>query len=77
MSKDDSILVLTTREFDWWWSMQEITPAIELVWTGIGQSGQENVRMLRVPLAPEIEQCLAVSSDRSNSGRWNHGFLKH
>lgn len=24
-----------------------------------------------------IGEDLAVSSDRSNSGRWNHGFLKH
>ncbi len=22
-------------------------------------------------------ELMAVSSDRSNSGRWNHGFLKH
>ena len=58
MSSDDITLVLTTREWDWWWSMQEITRALERVWVGIGQSSRENVRMLRVPLPPEIEQRL-------------------
>lgn len=62
MSKDDSILVLTTREKSWWWSMQEVIPAVERVWTGIGQSSRENIRMLRVPLAPEIEQRLQTSA---------------
>jgi glycosyltransferase involved in cell wall biosynthesis len=64
MSNDDSILVLTTGEKSWWWSMQEVIPAIERVWTGIGQSKRENVRMLRVPLAPEIEQRLQTSASQ-------------
>jgi len=41
--------------------MQEVTPAIERVWTGIGQSGRANVRMLCVPLTLEIEQRLQAS----------------
>jgi glycosyltransferase involved in cell wall biosynthesis len=64
VSEDDSILVLTTREFDWWLSMQEVTPAIERVWTSIGQFSRENVRMLCVPLAPETEQRLQTSVSR-------------
>jgi glycosyltransferase involved in cell wall biosynthesis len=56
MSSDDSILVLTTQERIWWWSMQEIIPALEHVWTAIGQSKRENVRILCVPLEPEVEQ---------------------
>lgn len=63
MSHDDSILVLTTRERDWWWSMQEVIPALEGVWSRIGQS-TENVRMLSIPLAPEIEQSLHTSPPR-------------
>jgi glycosyltransferase involved in cell wall biosynthesis len=59
---DDSTLVLTTRELDFWLSLQEIVPAIERVWAGIGQSRQENVRMFCVPLAPEIEQRLLTSA---------------
>lgn len=62
MSKDDSILVLTTREKSWWWSMQEVIPAIERVWTGIGQFSREGIRMLCVPLAPEDEQCIQTSA---------------
>lgn len=62
MSKDESILVLTTRENTWWLSMQEVIPAIERVWTGIGQSSREDVRMFRVSLAPEIEQRFRTSS---------------
>lgn len=61
---DDSILVLTTREKSWWWSMQEVIPAIEGVWTSIGQSKRENVRMLCVPLTPEIEQRLQTSASQ-------------
>jgi glycosyltransferase involved in cell wall biosynthesis len=64
VSKDDSILVLTTRENSWWLSMQELIPAIERVWTGIGQSSREDVRMFRVPLAPEIEQRLRTSASQ-------------
>lgn len=64
MSSDDSILVLTTREKSWWCSMQEVIPAVERVWTGIGQSERENVRMFRVPLAPEIEQSLQTSASQ-------------
>lgn len=62
MLSDDSILVLTTREKAWWWSMEEVLPTVERVWTGIGQSRRENVRMLCVPLAPEIEQRLQTSA---------------
>jgi glycosyltransferase involved in cell wall biosynthesis len=64
MLSDDSILVLTTREKSWWWSMQEVIPAVERIWTGIGQSGRENVRMLCVPLAPGIEQDLQTSASQ-------------
>lgn len=64
MLSDDSILVLTTREKSWWWSLQEIIPAIERVWTGIGRSKRENVRILCVPLAPEIEQRLQASASQ-------------
>lgn len=62
MPSDDCILVLTTREKSWWWSMEEVLPTIERVWTGIGESRRENVRMLCVPLAPEIEQRLQTSA---------------
>jgi glycosyltransferase involved in cell wall biosynthesis len=55
-------LVLTTGEKSWWLSMQEVIPAVERVWTGISRAGRENVRMLRVPLAPEIEQRLQTSA---------------
>jgi glycosyltransferase involved in cell wall biosynthesis len=59
MSRYDGILVLTTREYSRWLSMQEIIPAIERVWTGIAQSRRKNLRMFRVPLeSPEIEQRL-------------------
>ncbi|SCF40258.1 Glycosyltransferase involved in cell wall bisynthesis [Micromonospora echinospora] len=62
MSSEDDILVLTTREKDWWWSLQEITPAIENVWTAIGRSRQETVRILCVPLPSAIEQDLLASA---------------
>src|SRR6185437_1839346 len=64
MLKNESILVLTTRKRAWWLSMQEIIPAIERVWTGIGQSGREDVQMLCVPLEPEIEQRLQISASQ-------------
>jgi glycosyltransferase involved in cell wall biosynthesis len=48
MRKLESILVITTRENSRWWSMQEIIPAIEQVWTKIGQSGKKNVRFFNV-----------------------------
>jgi len=64
VSRDDGILVLTTREKEWWLSLQEIIPAIDRVWTGIGRSKRENVRTLCVPLTPELEQDLrATASD--------------
>ena len=56
MPKNDTILVLTTREYDWWLSLQEIIPAIDRVWCKIGESGRKNIRMLRVPLTQGIEQ---------------------
>ena len=59
---DGDILVLTTHEMDYWHSFQEIVPALEHVWARIGQSGRQAVRMLRVPLAPEVEQLLLTSS---------------
>lgn len=65
MSSDDSILVLTTREREWWWSMQEVVPAFESVWTRIAQSKRADVHMLCVPLEPEIEQRLHVRATQS------------
>jgi glycosyltransferase involved in cell wall biosynthesis len=62
--RDGEILVLTTNEMDYWLSFQEIVPSLERVWARIGQSGREAVRMLRVPLAPEVEQQLISSSSR-------------
>ncbi|MFV2012556.1 MULTISPECIES: glycosyltransferase [unclassified Micromonospora] len=56
--------MLTTREKDWWWSLQEIIPAVEGVWAGIGRSQQEKVRILCVPLPPEIERWLLDSASR-------------
>jgi glycosyltransferase involved in cell wall biosynthesis len=64
MLSDDSILVLTTRERNWWWSMQEIIPALERVWTAIGQSKGENVRILCLPLEPEVEQRLQACASQ-------------
>ncbi|MFD4785190.1 glycosyltransferase [Rhodococcus qingshengii] len=62
MSDKDDVLVLTTREKDWWWSMQEIFPAIERVWTSIGRCKPENVRVLCLPLLPEIKQYVETST---------------
>jgi glycosyltransferase involved in cell wall biosynthesis len=45
-------------------SLQEVIPAIESIWTRIGQSRRENVRMLSVPLAPEIEQSLQTAASQ-------------
>ncbi len=59
---EDRILVLTTREKNWWWSLQEVIPAIERVWIAIGRSRRRNVRLLCVPLAPEIERSLHLSA---------------
>ena len=61
---DDSILVLTTRGKDWWWSLQEVIPAIERIWTRIGQTGRENVRLLSVPLSPDTEQSLQTAASQ-------------
>ena len=58
MPTSDGVLVLTTREKEWWWSLQEIIPAIERVWSGIGRREREAVRTLCVPLPSEIEQRL-------------------
>jgi glycosyltransferase involved in cell wall biosynthesis len=63
VSSDDSILVLTTEEKNWWWSMAEILPTIERVWTGIGESGRAHVRMLCVPLTPDVERDLRAAAD--------------
>lgn len=64
MPNDDSILVLTTREKDWWWSLQEITRAIEHVWTNIARCEQESVRTLCVPIPPEIQRSLHATAAR-------------
>ncbi|MGW1835109.1 glycosyltransferase [Streptomyces sp. NPDC002067] len=64
MSNDDGIIVLTTREKDWWLSLQEVVPAIERIWDGIGRSGQKAVSTLCVPLPPEVEQRLHARASR-------------
>jgi glycosyltransferase involved in cell wall biosynthesis len=64
VSRDDGILVLTTREKDWWLSLQEIIPAIDRVWEGVGRATGESVRTLCVPLPPEIEQDLEISASK-------------
>ena len=61
---DHTILVLTTQEKGFWLSMQEVIPAIERVWTAIGQSQREKVRMFQVPSPPNIEQHLLSSSSQ-------------
>jgi len=61
---DDTVLVLATDEKNGWWSLAEVLPAVEDVWAAIGRSGGENVRILRVPLAPEVERSLHASSSR-------------
>lgn len=64
MSNDDGIIVLTTREKDWWLSLQEVVPAIERIWDGIGRSEQKTVSTLCVPLPPESEQRLHARASR-------------
>lgn len=64
MSNHDDVLVLTTREKDWWWSMQEIFPSIERVWADIGRFQPENVRTLCVPVLPEIQQEVEAAAAR-------------
>jgi glycosyltransferase involved in cell wall biosynthesis len=59
---DQTILVLTTREKDFWLSMQEVIPAIEQVWTAIGQSQRVKVRMFQVPLPSDLERYLLTSA---------------
>ncbi|HYO60772.1 MAG TPA: glycosyltransferase [Actinomycetota bacterium] len=63
-SRDDGILVLTTRERDWWWSMQEVIPALEGAWTRVGEVTGETVSMLCVPLPPAVESSLRASAPR-------------
>lgn len=65
MSSEDGILVLSTGEKSWWWSMQEVIPAIERVWTEIGPSKGQNVHIFRAPLTPETELRLQVCAARS------------
>lgn len=67
MSSDAGILVLTSRERDWWWSMQEVIPALESVWTRIGHSRPETIHTLCVPLAPESEQDLQTTATKPTS----------
>lgn len=62
MFAPNTILVLTTQEKGFWLSMQEVIPAIEGVWTAIGQ--RETVRMFQVPLPSDIEQQLLTSSSQ-------------
>lgn len=64
MRDDEAVLVLTTREKEWWWSMQEVIPAIERVWTDIGRSGIACVQLLCVPLDADVEQSLRASASR-------------
>ncbi|MFI9630180.1 glycosyltransferase [Streptomyces sp. NPDC052042] len=58
MSSSEGIVVLTTREKEWWLSLQEIIPAIERVWDRIGRSERKTVSTVCVPLPPEMEQRL-------------------
>lgn len=61
----DRVLVLTTGEKDWWWSMAEVLPTVERVWTAIGRSDRAEVRMLRVPLVPDVvEEVLVFAPTR-------------
>ena len=48
MSKSENILVLTTREYDYWASMQEILPALEGVWEAVGTVEQNRIEFLHV-----------------------------
>ncbi|WP_107501866.1 glycosyltransferase [Streptomyces cahuitamycinicus] len=64
MSGDGGVLVLTTREKSWWLSMQEVIPAIERVWTEIGCSEGENVRIICGPLRREADLGLQASASR-------------
>src|SRR5579885_2803031 len=64
MLSDNSTLVLTTKEKDWWWSMQEVIPAIERVWIGIGETMREKVHILCVPLSRELEQSIQSGASR-------------
>lgn len=64
MLNSDDVLVLTTREKEWWLSLQEIIPAIDRVWAAIGRAGRERVRTLCVPLTPNLEQELRISAPR-------------
>jgi hypothetical protein len=46
----------------------------------MGPDGENVALLLSYPLVIGliiVVEDPAVSSDRSNSGRWNHGFLKH
>ena len=58
MFSENSIVVITSRERNWWWAMQEIIPAIDSVWAGIGDSKFEDVCILCVPLENETKQRL-------------------
>ena len=64
MAPDQDIVVLTTRERDWWWSMQEVVPALENVWARMAEAPGMRVSFLRVPLAQQVVDSLR----RSNPG---------
>lgn len=64
MPSDDFTLVLTTREKDWWWSLQEITRAIENVWANIARFEEQSVRTLCVPIPPDMERSLEAGVAR-------------
>ncbi|MEU7391491.1 glycosyltransferase [Streptomyces tanashiensis] len=64
MSSNEGIVVLTTREKEWWLSLQEIIPAIERVWDRIGRSDRKTVSTLCVPLPPEMEKRLHARASR-------------
>lgn len=58
---ENSILVLTTREKDWWWSLQEVIPAIENVWTRLSATRDETIHIAALPLSAEDEALIAAT----------------
>ncbi|MFD6874600.1 MULTISPECIES: glycosyltransferase [unclassified Streptomyces] len=64
MSSNEGIVVLTTREKEWWLSLQEIIPAIERVWDRIGRAERQTVSTFCVPLPPAMEERLRARAAR-------------
>lgn len=56
MKKLEEVIVLTTREYEHWASMQEIVPAIERVWGHLLLAGKAKVESFRTDLAAEHRQ---------------------